>query len=231
MTTTADREGANSRRRFLALAGAAAATAVAGCTGSADEADPNGESGDGRGDGGDGSGGAAGERCDGIRGPLTAFDPGDRQFPFLFEYPETFEEYNRGSNESDGAIGAQLGHVASAEANSYPVNLVIFQHTRASTDQEASHNWVTSFGASEQLDWSFTYDGEERPVYENTAFEDPESSKWNVLLPAAEGEGTHGVTVQFQDIRSDLTCMDALTTVAQSVIESLEPNPDWTGPS
>lgn len=229
----------NSRRRFLAGVGAVAVAATAGCTGTGGpgaeaDADPTetpagGTDAEGSdpGDGGADGSNAVGESCDDIRGAPTAFDPGDRAFPLLFEYPDSFEEYNAEINETESAIGAQFGHSASAKANSYPVNLTIHQHKGAIVDEAAATNWVTSFDLGELIDWSFDYEGEPVEVYENAAAGDDESAMWRFLLPAHETDGARGVIVLFQDLRSEGACLGALTEVAQALVESLRPNPDW----
>lgn len=192
--------------------------ATAGCTGDADDPDGNG----GTDDDGDETSGS----CDDLRGTPTSFDPGDRQFPYLFEYPDTFEEYNSQINESDSGIGAQLGHVESAKSASYPVNIAVRQHKGPITDEAAATNWVTSFDSSERIDWTFTYDGEEIDVYEDRSIDDPSSSVWRFLLPARETDGVRGVHVQFMDDR-DHACMDVLTTIARELTDSLTANPEW----
>lgn len=230
MTTTRRSDGPNSRRRFLALAGAAAVTATAGCTGDASQPSDGGET-DGDGSGGtdpDGTDDAG--SCDELRGSPTAFEPADRVFPYLFDYSDTFEEYNADLNEADSLIGAQLGHSASATSTSYPVNLLIQQFT-GTMNGDAANSWVTSFGQSERLEWTFTYDGTEIDGYEITAFEDPESSVWRFLLPVDETDGVRGVHVQFQDIRDETPCLEALGAIARDLVESLRANPEWSEPN
>lgn len=171
----------NGRRRFLTLIGTPAVTAGAGCLGDGPEDsggthDTDESDGGGRTDVTDGSEGGDGTdideneavgSCDDIRGTLTPFDPGDRQFPLLFEYPDTFEEYNSRLNESKSGIGAQFGHVEWAESASYPVNLMVQQLKGAITDEEVAENWVTGFDSGELLDWTFAFDGEDVEVFDH----------------------------------------------------------------
>ncbi|SEQ94286.1 hypothetical protein [Natrinema salaciae] len=229
MTTTRRSDGPNGRRRFLALVGAGAIAATAGCTGDANEPDSEGTTDDDGGNGGgtDPDGTEAAASCDDLRGSPTAFDPPDRAFPYLFEYPDTFEEYNSEINESSSSIGAQFGHAESAESASYPVNVVIRQHKGATDDDAAANNWVTSFGSSDRLDWTLAYEGETIEGYELTAFDDPASAAWRFLLPAHETDGVRGVHVQFQDDRDDSPCFDEVATIARDVLESLTPNSDY----
>lgn len=172
----------NGRRRFLTLIGTAAVTAAAGCIGNGPEDsggidDTDESDGSGRTDATDGSEGGDGTdtddneavgSCDDTRGTLTPFDPGDRQFPLLFEYPDTFEEYNSRLNESKSGIGAQFGHVEWAESASYPVNLMVQQLKGSIPDEEVAENWVTGFDSGELIDWTITFDGEDIEVFDHT---------------------------------------------------------------
>lgn len=204
---------------------------VAGCTGGTTGPDGEGDTDDvnepAGGDGSDEGGSDPVGSCDDIRGTPRAFDPGDRQFPLLFEYPDTFEEYNSRLNESSGSIGAQFGHADSAESASYPVNLSIHQHKNETTDEEAADNWVTTFGTSERIDWTFDYGGRSIDVYGDTASGEPSTSPWKFLLPVHESDGVRGVTVRFEDGRSESACHDAITASAQALVESLTVNPGW----
>lgn len=238
----------NRRRRFLTLAGTAVLTTVAGCLGGdgPTDGDDTGATDDGTdvrttaettaetdetedpGADVDDAGNEAGGSCDDLRGAAVPFDPGDRGFPLLFEYPETFEEYNAELNDTQSLVGVQLGHVASAKPNSYPVNVAIYQHKGPTTDADASTNWVTNFGNSEPLDWEFDFDGTAVEVHEDTTFDDPEASMWRFLVPVPEVEGVRGVTVQFLDDRDESDCHDVLAEVARAIVESLRANPEWT---
>lgn len=249
MTPTRRSDEPNSRRRFLALAGATTLAAAAGCLGGGDgpvdgadpgDDEPTDRSGDDAtdtsGDDADGepaddvddAANDASGSCENVDGPTVPFDPGDREFPLLFEYPETFEEYNAELNDTQSLAGVQLGHVASAKPNSYPVNLVLHQHKGPTTDADASTNWVTNFGNSEPLDWKFDFDGTAVEVHEDTTFDDPRASMWRFLVPVPEVEGVRGVTVQFMDDRDEYDCHDVLADVARALVESLRVNPDWS---
>lgn len=235
------------RRRTVLLASATVLAATAGCLGDPDEAaaaDPS-PSSDSESDG-DGTedasepdsapeddasadpGGDAGA-CEDITGTMVLYDPGERDFPFLFVYPDTFEEYNAEINESPSNLGAQFGHSATA-SGTYPVNIAIYQHKAPTTDDEALTNWVTMFDMSDRIDWSFDYEGEEISVYQSDISDD-RSRQWRFLLPAADVDGAYGVFVQFQDVRSEDSCLETITGVAQALIESLEANPDYVPPA
>ncbi|QLD88804.1 hypothetical protein HWV07_07055 [Natronomonas salina] len=99
------------------------------------------------------------------------------------------------------------------------------------TDPETGENWVTGSGSADRLGWTFTYQGEPIEVYDATPYEDATAAVWRFLLPVADPEGVRPITVQFTDDRSAATCFEGLTAIAQAVIESLTPNPEWEQPT
>ena len=248
MTTPPTTRLPNRRRRFLTLAGTAVLTTTAGCLGGDGPTDGNetGTTDDGAdvrttaettaeadetedpGADVDDAGNEAGGSCDDLRGAAAPFDPGDREFPLLFDHPETFEEYNGSINESPSSTGAQLGHVASAESASYPVNVAIHQHKAPITDEDAATNWVTSFETSEVADWQFDFEGAAIERHEDTRLDESTASMWRFLVPAHEAEGVRGVSVPFEDGRDESDCHDVLADVARAIVESLRANPEWT---